>query len=42
MPVAVTPPPVLAALEGTALFSPLKIGKLALKHRIVQVQDFYF
>ncbi|CAH0040281.1 unnamed protein product [Clonostachys rhizophaga] len=39
MPVAVTPPPVLAALEGTALFSPLKLGKLALKHRVVQAPN---
>ncbi|TDZ68357.1 Flavin oxidoreductase hxnT [Colletotrichum trifolii] len=36
MPKATTPPPAYAALEDTALFSPLKLGGLNLQHRIVQ------
>ncbi|KZL87611.1 12-oxophytodienoate reductase [Colletotrichum incanum] len=36
MPKATTPPPAFAALEDTALFTPLKLGGLNLKHRIVQ------
>lgn len=37
MPIAVTPPAAHTALKDTVLFSPLKLGKLNLKHRIVQV-----
>ncbi|KAK1981022.1 NADH:flavin oxidoreductase/NADH oxidase [Colletotrichum cereale] len=36
MPKATTPPPAFAALKDTALFTPLKLGNLSLKHRIVQ------
>ncbi|KAH7123022.1 NADH:flavin oxidoreductase/NADH oxidase [Dactylonectria macrodidyma] len=36
MPVAITPPPAIAALKDTALFVPMKLGGLTLKHRIVQ------
>ncbi|GKT58283.1 12-oxophytodienoate reductase 1 [Colletotrichum tofieldiae] len=36
MPKATTPPPAFAALKDTALFAPLKLGGLSLKHRIVQ------
>ncbi|KDN71897.1 putative NADH:flavin oxidoreductase/NADH oxidase [Colletotrichum sublineola] len=36
MPKATTPPPAFAALIDTPLFTPLKLGSLNLKHRIVQ------
>jgi 2,4-dienoyl-CoA reductase-like NADH-dependent reductase (Old Yellow Enzyme family) len=36
MPTAVTSSP-FAALKDTALFTPLKLGKIGLEHRIVQV-----
>jgi len=36
MPKATTPPPAFVALIDTALFTPLKLGGLSLKHRIVQ------
>jgi 2,4-dienoyl-CoA reductase-like NADH-dependent reductase (Old Yellow Enzyme family) len=39
MPIAVTPPAAHAALKDTVMFSPLKLGKLNLKHRIVQVRS---
>jgi hypothetical protein len=38
MPAAVTPPLSFAPLKDTVIFSPLKLGKLNLKHRIVQVR----
>ncbi|KAF4779515.1 NADH:flavin oxidoreductase/NADH oxidase [Colletotrichum scovillei] len=36
MPKATTPPPAFAALKDTVLFTPLKLGGISLKHRIVQ------
>ncbi|KAK2044843.1 NADH:flavin oxidoreductase/NADH oxidase [Colletotrichum somersetense] len=36
MPKATTPAPAFAALADTPLFTPLKLGGLSLKHRIVQ------
>ncbi|KAK1637730.1 NADH:flavin oxidoreductase/NADH oxidase [Colletotrichum phormii] len=36
MPKATTPPPSFAALKDTVLFTPLKLGGISLKHRIVQ------
>lgn len=39
MPVATTPPPAFTPLEATPLFTPFKLGSLALKHRIVQAPN---
>ncbi|KAH6959523.1 hypothetical protein DER45DRAFT_644762 [Fusarium avenaceum] len=39
MPAAVTPPLSFAPLKDTVVFSPLKLGKLNLKHRIVQAPN---
>ncbi|KAM5349673.1 hypothetical protein ACJ41O_006178 [Fusarium nematophilum] len=39
MPVAITPPQTHAALKDTVLFTPLKLGNLALKHRLIQAPN---
>ncbi|KAM6511409.1 Oxidored-FMN domain-containing protein [Fusarium falciforme] len=39
MPVAITPPQTHVALKDSVLFTPLKLGHLSLKHRIIQAPN---